>query len=48
MKRSMIVAGFVWFVSFGHWHTDAAGQEPPATQPAVPELMKREVSRGNC
>ncbi|MCE9566735.1 MAG: alpha/beta hydrolase fold domain-containing protein [Planctomycetes bacterium] len=44
MRRILIAAGLLWF-SFGHWITNATGQEPPATQPAAPELMKREVSR---
>ena len=45
MRRTLIAAGLVWLLSFGHWCTDTAGQELPAAQPAVPELMKREVSR---
>ncbi len=45
MTRILIAAGLVWFVSFGPCDTEATGHEPPTTQPAVPELMKREVSR---
>jgi acetyl esterase/lipase len=41
MSRTLIAAGFVWLLSFGHWCPHAAGQE----QPSIPELMKREVSR---
>ena len=35
MRRSLIATGFVWLLSVGHC----------AAQPAVPELMKREISR---
>src|SRR6266568_812066 len=43
MRRTLIAAGFVWLVSSGPWCSHAAGQEQP--KPAIPELMKREVSR---
>src|ERR1700730_13703417 len=45
MRRTLIPAGLVWLLSFGLWCTHAAGQKLPAAQSAVPELMKREVSR---
>ena len=47
MNRNWITAGLVSLLAFGHWCTYAAGQEgpEPAVQPALPELMKREVSR---
>jgi len=47
MRRTLIAAGLVWWLSFGHWCTHAAGQEllKPAVQPALPELMNRAVSR---
>src|SRR5277367_6403082 len=47
MRRTLIAAGLVWLLSFGHWCIHAAGQEllKPAVQPELPELMKREVSR---
>ena len=47
MTRTLIAAGLVWLVSFGDWCNHAVGQElpKPAVQPALPELMKREVSR---
>jgi acetyl esterase/lipase len=41
MRRATIIAGFVWIASFGLWCTPAADRESAA----VPELMKREVSR---
>ena len=44
MRRTLIAAGLVWVFAVGHWCTRSTGQEP-ATPPAVPELMKREVSR---
>jgi len=43
MNRTLIAVGLVWLVSLGHWCLHAAGQEP--LQPAVPELLKREVSK---
>jgi acetyl esterase/lipase len=45
MRRAWIAAGLLWLSSFGLWCAHAAGQEPPAAPPVVPELMKREVSR---
>ena len=45
MRRASIAAGLLWWLSFGQWYTHATGQEQPAAQSAVPELMKREVSR---
>jgi hypothetical protein len=45
MRRTLIAAGLVWLFSFGHCCTRTAGQELPAAQSAVPELMQREVSR---
>ena len=45
MRRSSIAAGLVLLSSFGHWCTHAGDQAPPAARSAVPELMKREVSR---
>ena len=45
MSRTSIAAGLVWLFSFGHCCTHAVGQDLPAVQPPVPELMKREVSR---
>src|SRR4051812_27059562 len=47
MRRTLVAAGLVWLLSLGHWCTHAAGQEliKPPDQPALPELMKREVSR---
>jgi monoterpene epsilon-lactone hydrolase len=46
MRRTLIAVGLAWYFSFGYWCSDAAGQEPlkPEAQPAVPELMKRDVS----
>ena len=41
MRRASIIAGLVWLASFGLWCGHAADRELPA----VPELMKREVSR---
>ena len=43
MRTSSIAAGLVWLLSFGY----SDGQEPLKPQPAVPELMKREVSRAS-
>ncbi len=45
VRHALIAAGLLWLLSFGLWCNHAAGQELPAAQPAVPELMKREVSR---
>src|SRR5262245_8293326 len=47
MRRTLIAAGLVWLLAFGHCCSHTAGQEQPkpAAQPAIPELMKREVSR---
>jgi acetyl esterase/lipase len=46
MRRALIATGLVWLFSFGQWCTHALGQESPkpVVQPALPELMKREVS----
>ena len=43
MRTSSFAAGLVWLLSFGY----SVGQEPLKSQPAVPELMKREVSRAS-
>lgn len=45
MRRTWIVAGFVWLFSSDPWCAHATGQEQPPTRPVVPELLKREVSR---
>lgn len=47
MRRTLIAAGLVWLLSFDLWCIHAVGQElpRPAAEPAVPELLKREVSR---
>src|SRR5262245_5304113 len=39
MSRTLIAAGLLWWVSFDPWCMHAAAQ------PAVPEMLKREVSR---
>ena len=44
MRRTLSAVGLVWVFALGHWYTRTTGQEP-AAPPAVPELMKREVSR---
>jgi acetyl esterase/lipase len=46
MKRTLIAAGLVWLI-FGHecFHTAGQEQPKPAIRSAIPELMKREVSR---
>ena len=43
MRTPSIAAGLVWLLSCGY----SVGQEPVQSQPAVPELMKREVSRAS-
>jgi acetyl esterase/lipase len=45
MRRTVITAQLVWLLSSVSWCAPAVGQEIPAAQPAIPELMKREVSR---
>ena len=44
MRRTLVAAGLAWAFALGHWCTHTTGQEP-AAPPALPELMKREVSR---
>jgi acetyl esterase/lipase len=45
MRRALIATGLVWLFSSVLWCAQVAGQGLPAAQPAVPELVKREVSR---
>src|SRR5262245_61962124 len=47
MWRTLIAAGLVWLAPFCLWcsHVTGQAQPNPAIQAAIPELMKREVSR---